>query len=117
MDGLRIFTNDQKTRTFVSLDVARGRAETCAAIQAVDGVLARYGQPKYYEDPQPHATVASALGNCMSATTEHELAKKFFSEQETARHEGCEHARATAIRIRTVHCKIGNKLFQIPLKS
>jgi hypothetical protein len=117
MHGLRLFTNDEKTRTFISLDVTQGRQQVVDTIKVVDSVLRSYGQPVYYTDPQPHATVASMLGDRMNTNIAEKLSARFNSEQAAAQKEGVEDAKAKSVQMMQLHCKIGNKLFRVPFPT
>ncbi|KIZ06656.1 hypothetical protein MNEG_1289 [Monoraphidium neglectum] len=61
--GVRAFVNDEGTRTFAALCVEEGAAEVCALVRAVDAAFEEHGLSPFYEDPQPHASFAWALGD------------------------------------------------------
>ncbi|KAI8472937.1 MAG: hypothetical protein J3K34DRAFT_194965 [Monoraphidium minutum] len=61
--GVRAFVNDERTRTFAALAVERGAPEVAALVRAVDAAFGEHGLPPFYEDPQPHASFAWALGD------------------------------------------------------
>jgi hypothetical protein len=57
-------TNDTRTRFFAAMELRRGtegHAAVCALIDAVDGVVERYGQTRFYEERRLHLSVAWAL--------------------------------------------------------
>lgn len=68
--GLRVLPNDDRTRTFVALTVESGADQVCKLIAAVNAAFAEHGLPAFYEDPQPHASFAWALGDHEVALTE-----------------------------------------------
>lgn len=55
--------NDTGTRFFAALELERtpAHAEVCRMIDAVDGVLARYGLPKFYAERRLHFSFAWSL--------------------------------------------------------
>ncbi|KAG0258505.1 nuclear protein localization protein 4 [Mortierella polycephala] len=60
--GIQSFSNDEKTRSFLSLRVGSGHAELESLVAEMDAIAERYCQPKFYEDPQFHASFAWAIG-------------------------------------------------------
>jgi hypothetical protein len=90
--GLEAYANDAGTRTFAALELARGGAEVCAMIRAVDVAYGRHGlqvgcrwrgergglpcrararhqlpaltcPQVFYDEPRPHLSFAWALGD------------------------------------------------------
>ncbi|KAL6763964.1 hypothetical protein V8C86DRAFT_2484777 [Haematococcus lacustris] len=61
--GLTSLVNDEGTRSFLALPLTKGRAEVCALIRHVDQALALHQLPTYYQDPQPHISIAWLLGS------------------------------------------------------
>ncbi|KAF9109893.1 nuclear protein localization protein 4 [Mortierella sp. AM989] len=60
--GVQSFSNDEKTRSFLSLRVGSGHAEIESLVTEMDAIAERYSQPTFYEDPQFHASFAWAVG-------------------------------------------------------
>ncbi|KAJ6676337.1 hypothetical protein OIU85_009604 [Salix viminalis] len=59
-----VFVNDDKTRTFLSLEVLTGGlAEITKQIQLVNDVYKLHNLPEFYKDPRPHISLAWALGD------------------------------------------------------
>ncbi|KAH9933275.1 hypothetical protein B0H21DRAFT_84162 [Amylocystis lapponica] len=54
-------TNDERTRTFLSLEVGAGHAEIKAMSDALAPTLRALRQKEFYEDPRFHASIAWAL--------------------------------------------------------
>jgi hypothetical protein len=105
LQGCETFSNDENTRSFVSLPVVDGREKVCNLIRLVNSVLVSYGKPVYYQNPRPHVTVASQKGNGLFGLNviQHVKEKKWGK----FRH---------YVRISEVSIVIGNKLFIAPLK-
>nr|KAJ3423180.1 vacuolar membrane-associated protein iml1 [Polyrhizophydium stewartii] len=47
--GVSEYTNDDRTRAFVALDVAHGADQLADLVKAVDSALAAFGKPTFYE--------------------------------------------------------------------
>jgi len=60
------FTNDDKTRSFMSMRVANAKDHVCSIISRIDNVLADFGFPVYYKNPFPHLTIGWGLGDSIS---------------------------------------------------
>ncbi|KAI9099671.1 hypothetical protein K1719_024676 [Acacia pycnantha] len=70
-----VFVNDERTRTFLSLEVVQGglrESTQCTRlpldgitkqIEAVNGVYKLHNLPEFYKDPRPHISLAWALGD------------------------------------------------------
>ncbi|KAK4285037.1 hypothetical protein QN277_001785 [Acacia crassicarpa] len=59
-----VFVNDERTRTFLSLEVTQGGLrEITKQIEAVNGVYKLHNLPEFYKDPRPHISLAWALGD------------------------------------------------------
>ncbi|CAK7336917.1 unnamed protein product [Dovyalis caffra] len=59
-----VFVNDEKTRTFLSLEVLRGGlAEITKQIESVNEVYKLHNLPEFYKDPRPHISLAWAMGD------------------------------------------------------
>lgn len=61
-----VFTNDEHTRSFLSLSVVDGKSKVCSLIAKVDGVFKQFRLPTYYEDPRPHMTIGWTLEDVLS---------------------------------------------------
>ncbi|KAL2620469.1 hypothetical protein R1flu_000674 [Riccia fluitans] len=63
-----VFTNDEKTRTFLSLEiVAAGVLEMKKQVSATDDVFKLHNLPTFYENPRPHISLGWALGDISSS--------------------------------------------------
>ena len=106
LQGCELFSNDEKTRSFVSLPVTNGRDKVCNIIRVLDGVLTSYGKPAYYDNPRPHVTVASQKGHSLFGKDVAKHMKK--GKWETYQH---------YINVSKISIVIGNKLFTAHLNT
>jgi len=58
-----LYRNDDRSRSFVSLNVRDGVDVVLALIELVNSTMKQFNCPLYYKNPQPHATFAWTLGN------------------------------------------------------
>ncbi|TYH53609.1 hypothetical protein ES332_D09G111500v1 [Gossypium tomentosum] len=74
-----VFINDDRTRTFLSLEVVTGGLpEITKQIQAVNEVYKFYNLPEFYKDPRPHISLAWALGDVSGSLNKSFVQLKLF---------------------------------------
>lgn len=54
-------TNDEKTRSFVTLEVGYGYNELVDCLKQVDQVMRKFNQPVFYDPPRFHTSIAWSL--------------------------------------------------------
>lgn len=108
-----VLVNDDKTRSFLALRVSEGEKQFLKLLRCVDQCLARFNQPTYYEDPIPHVSIASSLGEELAQLTPTKLESLLPGRkqlQQTAA------PICFTASVATVHVVIGNKHYDIPLR-
>lgn len=108
----RIFTNEDKSRSFCSLLIQRGFNKVVDIIHQLDEVLVKYKKEKFYDPPVPHCTVGSVVGDLS------EEAKKlgiFGNETEEEDEEEIEEE-AIEQKVCSIILSIGNQNHIINLK-
>ncbi|XP_020746382.1 U6 snRNA phosphodiesterase 1 isoform X2 [Odocoileus virginianus] len=110
-DRVKIYTNQEKTRTFVGLEVTSGHAHFLDLVAEVDRVMEEFDLSTFYQDPSFHISLAWCVGDAclqMEGPCLQELQGIVdeFEDSEML-------LRAYAEQIR---CKSGNKFFSMPLK-
>ncbi|XP_065064608.1 U6 snRNA phosphodiesterase 1-like isoform X2 [Rhopilema esculentum] len=63
LDLVELYTNEEKTRSFLGLRIILGEEKLKALTEKVDQVLEKFGLPKYYENPSFHISFAWHLGD------------------------------------------------------
>eukprot|EP00794_Sanderia_malayensis_P019042 gene19042-20955_t len=63
LDLPELYTNDEKTRTFIGLRVILGESKLEKLSRKVDKVFSEFGLPGYYEHPSFHMSIAWHLGD------------------------------------------------------
>jgi len=62
-DSIRVYTNDEKTRTFVGFQISHGADRFLDLVEKTDQIYKDFDLPLYYSEPSFHASVAWLLGD------------------------------------------------------
>ncbi|XP_036997365.2 U6 snRNA phosphodiesterase 1 [Artibeus jamaicensis] len=108
---VKIYTNQEKTRTFVGLEVTSGHAQFLDLVSEVDRVMEDFDLTTFYQDPSFHVSLAWCVGDarlqlegqCLKELQE--LVDQFEDSEMLLR-----------VHAEQVRCKSGNKFFSMPLK-
>lgn len=98
LQGLSVYLNDDKTRTFLAVDVALGWKNVDHIVEQLDDCLNEYGLPKFYSSHSYHSSVLWGLGD-LSAEI------KTILESDTNNF-------ALPIAVNEMFCKTGNKFYK-----
>ncbi|CAK7327502.1 unnamed protein product [Dovyalis caffra] len=97
-----VFVNDDKTRTFLSLEVLRGGlAEITKQTESVNEVYKLHNLPEFYKDPRPHISLAWAMGDVSDI-----LKREVENEMKRSSIGGSMLKRVFACKFGGVDCKI-----------
>ncbi|KYO27486.1 U6 snRNA phosphodiesterase isoform A [Alligator mississippiensis] len=112
VDQVKVYTNQNKTRTFVGLEVSSGHPQLLELVSGVDRVMEEFDLPTFYKNPSFHISLAWCVGD-LTDKLEGQCLQKL---QEIV--DGFEDS-AFLLRIQweQIRCKSGNKLFSFPLSS
>ncbi|TMW68822.1 hypothetical protein Poli38472_006290 [Pythium oligandrum] len=114
-----VLVNDERTRSFLALQLDAGKQEFVKTVRCVDQCMQDFQLPTYYEDPIPHVSIASALGDTLAdKLPQAQLSNLLVSPKAHADSEETEEQTGSVncmIRVSSVHVVIGNKHFEIPL--
>ncbi|KAL3645151.1 hypothetical protein CASFOL_010331 [Castilleja foliolosa] len=105
-----VFVNDDRTRTFLSLEVnTGGLADIKKQIEAVNEVYRLHNLPEFYKDPRPHISIAWAVGDISDSL------KKVIGEEIKKRVAtgGLSQKRVFTCLFGGISCKIGNRSYEI----
>ncbi|KAJ6688517.1 hypothetical protein OIU74_017094 [Salix koriyanagi] len=101
-----VFVNDDKTRTFLSLEVLTGGlAEITKQIQLVNDVYKLHNLPEFYKDPRPHISLAWALGDVSD-----ELKREVVNEMKRSGVGGSTSKRVFTCKFSGIECRIALNL-------
>ncbi|KAM6058093.1 U6 snRNA phosphodiesterase 1 isoform 3-T3 [Chlamydotis macqueenii] len=111
-DQVKVYTNENKTRTFIGLEVSAGHFQLLELVSEVDRVLEEFDLPTFYKDPSFHISLAWCVGD-LSERLEGQCLREL---QDIV--DGFEDS-ALLLRVQweQVRCKSGNKYFSFPLRS
>ncbi|CAG8666834.1 26197_t:CDS:2 [Gigaspora margarita] len=105
-DKKRNFTNDEKTRSFLALEVGKGINELKTLLEHVNKVAKDFRQEEFYENPRFHASILWSVGDNPI----------YESLRDTLINSGFEDIiRDYVFIINKMVCKIGNKAFFVEL--
>uniref|UniRef100_A0A0D3F899 U6 snRNA phosphodiesterase n=1 Tax=Oryza barthii TaxID=65489 RepID=A0A0D3F899_9ORYZ len=103
------FVNDDCTRSFLSLEVtSTGLPEISKQITMVDDVYRLHGLPEFYKNPQPHISLAWALGDVSCKLKQ--AIKEIEKSQSSL---GTSQKSNLRYKFSHVVCKIGKKVYDI----
>uniref|UniRef100_A0A8C3V5H9 U6 snRNA phosphodiesterase n=1 Tax=Catharus ustulatus TaxID=91951 RepID=A0A8C3V5H9_CATUS len=110
-DQVKVYTNQNKTRTFIGLEVSAGHFQLLELVSEVDGVLEEFDLPTFYKDPSFHISLAWCVGD-LSGRLEGQCLQEL--QDIVDRFE--ESAFLLRIQWEQIRCKSGNKYFSFPLR-
>ncbi|XP_017103463.2 U6 snRNA phosphodiesterase 1 isoform X1 [Drosophila bipectinata] len=107
LQGLRIYTNDEGTRTFVAAQLDAAFTEkTTKLLKPIDSVMLEYRLPPFYDPPSFHVSLLWCVGDQTKVLTEKlDELQQLLANQETL-----------PLAVTEVHLKCGNKDFSYSLK-
>uniref|UniRef100_A0A8C9UT83 U6 snRNA phosphodiesterase n=1 Tax=Spermophilus dauricus TaxID=99837 RepID=A0A8C9UT83_SPEDA len=108
---VKIYTNQEKTRTFVGLEVTSGHAECLDLVSEVDRVMEEFDLTTFYPDPSFHISLAWCVGDARP-----QLEGQCLQELQEILDEFEDSEMLLRVLTEQVRCKSGNKFFSMPLK-
>ncbi|XP_055001643.1 U6 snRNA phosphodiesterase 1 isoform X2 [Sorex araneus] len=110
-DRVKIYTNQEKTRTFLGLEVTSGHAQFLDLVSEVDQVMEEFELPTFYQDPSFHISLAWCVGDARP-----QLETRCLRELQELVEEFEDSEVLLRVLAEHVRCKAGNKFFSLPLK-
>ncbi|XP_059178226.1 U6 snRNA phosphodiesterase 1-like, partial [Physella acuta] len=110
---IKLYTNDEKTRTFVCIELSQDEHDLLEYVKAVDKCFAEFKLPPYYSNPSFHISIGWCLGDVVDQVTEAQLlkAKEMLGEFMAANPE------LSIVLAQQIWCQAGNKSFVISLSD
>lgn len=112
LSTVKLFTNDEKTRTFLCLEISEEDTDVLKGyVEAVDKSFAEFKLQKYYENPSFHISIGWCLGDVTAQISEDTMGqvKAIFGEFMAT------YSELSVVYARHITCRSGNKCFAIPL--
>lgn len=104
---LRVYTNEERTRTFLAVQLdAAYIAKMTDLLRPIDVVMRDYRLPQFYESPSFHVSLLWCVGD------QQELLQQKLKELQQLLDEND----TLKLPVNEVHCKCGNKDFIYKLK-
>ena len=104
--NIKILVNEEKTRTFICIEID-SNSYLRNLVKCCDQTLLEFQKEPFYDPPEFHISLAWILGdNQNNIVTKHliPIAQNWLDSQDQ-----------TNIEVNSVHCKIGNKLFDLKI--
>ncbi|XP_045674897.1 U6 snRNA phosphodiesterase [Phyllostomus hastatus] len=108
---VKIYTNQEKTRTFVGLEVTYGHAQFLDLVSEVDRVMEEFDLTTFYQDPSFHVSLAWCVGDARL-----QLEGQCLRELQDMVDQFEDSEMLLRVYAEQVRCKSGNKFFSVPLK-
>lgn len=105
-----VYVNDEKTRTFLALELDMGVSQLKKLVVVVDKAYEDFGLPKYYEKPSFHASFAWSLGD-----SSRHLQTPTLAKLQALLDSYVEDNSPLVFTAKEVQCRTGNKVFRFPL--
>ncbi|XP_069755621.1 U6 snRNA phosphodiesterase 1 isoform X2 [Narcine bancroftii] len=109
-DKVKIYSNQEKTRTFLGLEISVGSNSLLELVKEVDKTMAEFNLKIYHKKPSFHISVAWCLGNVSDKLEKHLQELQDMVDRFENR------ARILQMYADQVRCKTGNKVFSFPLR-
>ncbi|NWX13995.1 USB1 phosphodiesterase, partial [Aegotheles bennettii] len=110
-DQVKVYTNQNKTRTFIGLEVSAGHFQLLELVSEVDRVLEEFDLPTFYKDPSFHISLAWCVGDLSGR-----LEGQCLQELQDIVDKFEDSALLLRVQWEQVRCKSGNKYFSFPLR-
>lgn len=111
VNQLKVYTNQERNRTFLGLEVTSGYAELQDLVCEVNRVLQEFDLEVFYKDPSFHLS----LGWCVGDATK-KMEGRCLQELQEAVDGFEDSAILLRLHVEEVRCKAGNKIFSVPLR-
>ncbi|XP_041078336.1 U6 snRNA phosphodiesterase [Polyodon spathula] len=108
-DRLKVYTNQERTRTFLGLEVRAGHAQVLEMVRVIDRTMQEFNLSTFHQNPSFHISLAWCVGDCSESLRGccqelQNIVDDFEDSASLLRFSGHE-----------IRCKSGNKFFSFPL--
>ncbi|XP_062442254.1 U6 snRNA phosphodiesterase 1 isoform X2 [Rhea pennata] len=110
-DQVKVYTNQNKTRTFIGLEVSAGHFQLLELVSEVDKVMEEFDLPTFYKDPSFHISLAWCVGDLTGR-----LKGQCLQELQDIVDRFEDSAHLLRVQWEQIRCKAGNKYFSFPLR-
>ncbi|KAG7329628.1 hypothetical protein KOW79_007802 [Hemibagrus wyckioides] len=110
-DKLKVYSNQEKTRTFLSMEISTGHTQLLEVVKRVDKVMEEFNLSTYYEDPSFHLSLAWCVGDFTKT-----LQRACLTEMQSLVDGHEDGPFQIRLKCKELRCKIGNKFFLFPIQ-
>lgn len=111
-EKLRVYSNAEKTRTFLGMEVSTGHAQLLQLMTTIDGTMEKFSLETFYKNPSFHISLAWCVGDL----ADHIRSSCLQKLQGLVDSGSCEDGRfQLRLDCQELVCKSGNKTFSFPL--
>uniref|UniRef100_A0A8C4TLA4 U6 snRNA phosphodiesterase 1 n=1 Tax=Erpetoichthys calabaricus TaxID=27687 RepID=A0A8C4TLA4_ERPCA len=108
-DRLNVYANQEKTRTFLGLEVTLGQDELVHVVGAIDKTLKASRLATFYQNPSFHISLAWCVGD------HKERLEGLCAQLQGIVHDSEDGGELTRLWAEDIRCKSGNKVFSFQL--
>ncbi|XP_056454899.1 U6 snRNA phosphodiesterase 1 isoform X1 [Gadus chalcogrammus] len=109
--SLRVYSNAERTRTFLGMEVSAGHAQLAEIMKMVDKTMIEFRLDTFYKDPSFHVSLAWCVGDFTAQL------KECLKELQGLVDHHEEGAFLLTLDCQELRCRAGNKTFSFPLQS
>ncbi|KAL0968240.1 hypothetical protein UPYG_G00264210 [Umbra pygmaea] len=109
-EKLKVYSNDDRTRTFLAMEVSTGQAQLLQLMKAVDSTMEEFTLDTFYKNPSFHISLAWCVGDW----TKH-IQKECLQEMQSLLECHEEGPFTLTLDCQELRFKSGNKTFSFPL--
>ncbi|KAF7707622.1 U6 snRNA phosphodiesterase isoform X1 [Silurus meridionalis] len=110
-DKLKVYSNQEKTRTFLGMEISTGNMQLLEVVKRVDAVMEKFNLSTYYEDPSFHLSLAWCVGDFTE-----KLQNTCLPELQSLVDGHEDGPFQIRLNCKELRCKSGNKFFLFPLQ-
>ncbi|KAJ8417455.1 hypothetical protein AAFF_G00286820 [Aldrovandia affinis] len=110
-ERMKVYCNQEKSRTFLGVEVTTGHAQLLEVVRAVDQTMAEFNLSTFYQNPSFHISLAWCVGDCAD-----QLRSDCLQDLQTALDSQEGGSFLLTLVCEEIRCKSGNKVFTFPLR-
>ncbi|KAJ7997809.1 hypothetical protein DPEC_G00215980 [Dallia pectoralis] len=110
-EKLKVYCNDDKTRTFLAMEVSTGQTQLLELMKAVDSILMEFNLDTFYKNPSFHVSLAWCVGD----STQH-IQKECLPYMQSLVDSHEDGPFGLGLDCQELRFKSGNKTFSFPLR-
>ncbi|XP_064414516.1 U6 snRNA phosphodiesterase 1 [Latimeria chalumnae] len=111
VERVKVYTNQEKTRTFLGLEVSTGHDQLLELVSEVDKTMEEFDLKTFYKNPSFHMSLAWCVGDSTQ-----KLSGKCLQDLQDLVDGFTDSASILRLHLDQIRCKSGNKVFSFPLR-